>query len=265
MMSPLRVLHRGSTAVAAAVLATLVLASCGSSDDSDDAVGDDPSETTSSESTSSPSGSASASSEPDATSAPPSASEPAPSDPAPDSSSESPVKALFLTEKEMPGLNDVTVWTEGRTQPEGPEPFGDCAKFTLVDAGAQDAWVRTFTAQGSQEAAQLIATFADAKSAWRAEQTLRGWHRDCAEEVNAEVERVNPISPVEVDTGNAFTYLVQLGKEDAETHHFNGVAVNRKGKHVSVVLIDTESQDYNYESGQEPAQQAARAVAPKLG
>lgn len=264
MTSPLRVFHRAPSAITAAVLAALVLTSCGSSDDASDASGDDPSSTPSAETSATaeqPSASAAESTEPvEVTSAPPSSS----TDPSATATG-SPVDDLFLTADEMPGLNDVTVWTAAGTEPEGQDPFGDCAKFPLVDSGAEHAWVRSFTSQGAQRAAQLIATFADAKSAWRAEQTLRGWHRDCAAHLDADVEKVNPIQPAEVDTGKAFTYLLQFGKEDAEVHSFNGVAVNRNGKRLSVVLIDNDGQDYNYEPGQEPAQRAARAVAAKLG
>lgn len=263
MTRPLRAFRRGSTAVVVATLATLVLTSCGSSDDSDDAVGDDPSETTSAPASESPSTSASESSE--ASTSSPSASGSESSDTESDTAASSPVDDLFLTAEEMPGLNDATVWSEAETLPEGAQPFGDCAKFPLVDSGAENAWVRSFTSDGTQRAAQLIATFADAKSAWRVEQVLRGWHRDCAGTIDAEVERINPIEPAKVDAGKAFTYLLQFGQEDAEVHHFNGVAVNRSGKHLSVVLIDNEGQDYNYEAGQEPAQQAVRAVAKKFG
>ncbi|KRF13731.1 hypothetical protein ASG90_12835 [Nocardioides sp. Soil797] len=264
MTRPLSAFRRGAAAVAATFLATLVLTSCGSDDDGSDASGDDVSSsvTPSREASESASASTPESTDPvEVTSAPPSSSDSDPSDPA----SGSPVDDLFLSADEMPGLNDVTVWSEAGTKPEDGKPFGDCAKFALVDSGAEEAWVRSFTSEGAQEAYQLIATFADAKSAWRAEQVLRGWHRDCAAQLNADVEKINPIQAAKVSTGKAFTYLVQFGKEDADVHHFNGVAVNRSGPHLSVVLIDNEGQDYNYEAGQEPAQQAARAVAKKLG
>lgn len=262
--APHRLPRRLTSSLAAGVLAALVLTSCGddAGDSGDDAVGADPSSAGSSSATAPPSASSAESTTPqEVTSAPPS---PTGSDPT-GSASDSPVDDLFLTAEEMPGLNDATAWTEEGTEPEQGSVFGDCARFTLVDSGAEDAWIRVFTAEGQQKAAQLIATFADAKSAWRAEQTLRGWHRDCAEQIDAEVTKVNPIQPVKVASGKAFTYLVQYGKKGAEVHHFNGVAVNRNGKRLSVVLINNEGQDYNYASGREPAQRAARAVAEKLG
>lgn len=256
---------RFSTGVVAGLLATLALSACGSSSDDSDASADDPSASTSVETSQSASQSPSPSS-PESTD--PSQTASAPTSPSQSASSTpdgTPVDDLFLTAEEMPGLNDATVWTDAGTKVEGPQPFGDCAKFLMVDSGAEGAWVRSFMSEGTQRAAQLIATFADAKSAWRVEGVLRGWHRDCAQQLDADVEKVNPIKAAKVSTGKAFTYLLQFGREDAEMHHFNGFAVNRKGKHISIVLIDNEGQDYNYENGQEPAEQAARVVAEKLG
>ncbi|WP_067439166.1 hypothetical protein [Nocardioides jensenii] len=255
-------LPRPLLGLSAGLLAVTVLTSCGSDASNDDTNASDPSESTSIEASDSPSSA-------DPTASAPTATDPVPVTSAPPSSSSvdpsNPVDGLFLTAEEMPGLNDQTVWTDAGTEPEGTTPFGDCAKFSLVDSGADAASVRNFTAAGSQRAAQLIATFADAKSAWRVEQVLRGWHRDCAKQLDADVEKVNPILPATVGTGKAFTYLLQFGKADAEEHHFNGVAVNRLGATISIVLIDNAGQDYNYDVGQEPAQQAARAVADKLG
>ncbi|WP_156388814.1 MULTISPECIES: hypothetical protein [unclassified Nocardioides] len=256
-------LPRPLSRVAVGLFAALVLTSCGSESGPDDTSGADPSDTASVEASDVPSESAPTETE----SSPPPSSSSASS--APSTTTEAPVTSpvddLFLTADEMPGLNDITVWTDAGTKPEGSDPFGDCAKFSLVDSGADEAWIRTFKADGNQRAAQLIATFADDKSAWRVEQVLRGWHRDCAAQLNADVEQVNPLQAAQVSAGKSFTYLLQFGQKDAQDHHFNGVAVNRVGSRLSIVLIDNQGQDYNYEPGQEPAQQAARAVAEKLG
>lgn len=169
-----------------------------------------------------------------------------------------------LTPDELPGLNDKTVWSEKSTGTEGDEPFGDCQKSSLTDIGATDVVVRTYDAHGSQAGAQLIATFADAKSAWRATEVLTSWRADCRKRIDAQVKKVSPLVDVDASRGQAQSYLVQFGPRDAEEHNFHGVGIARVGATVSIVTIDVLGQDYNYEVGQEPAALAAGAAADKL-
>lgn len=170
----------------------------------------------------------------------------------------------LLTAAEMPGLNDQTSWTVEETGPEDDDGFGDCQRFPLADLGAQEVLVREFS-DGDLEAEQLLARFVDAKSAWRVHQVLKTWRTKCAAHLDEDVEKIGPLRKVDVPSGVAEHYLVQYGDSDDEEHNFNGVALNRKGKLLSIVHIDVEGQDYNYPTGEEPAAKAARAVAGKIG
>ena len=71
-------------------------------------------------------------------------------------------------------------------RPRHPSPTGACQKTSLVDIGAVHAVRRDFAGpDGSGVAArQIVAKFADAKSAWRAEQVLRAWRDDCEERLD---------------------------------------------------------------------------------
>jgi hypothetical protein len=114
-------------------------------------------------------------------------------------------------------------------------------------------------------AVQVVGTFADEESARRGLEVLKSWRAGCKDRLQADVEKVSDLTPVEVPGGEAGHYLVQHGARGAEMHEFDGVALVRVGPHVSVVQIDTLSQDYNYPMGQEPAALAARAAGAKLG
>jgi len=172
----------------------------------------------------------------------------------------------LLTAREMPGLNELTRWQEVGTRPEGSHPTGDCQRFDLVTIGAAHAVVREFEATGTAgSAVQVVATFADDASATRAHEVIKTWHSRCAEQLQADVEKIGEMTPVSVKRGEAAHYLVQFGARGATTHDFDGVAVVRVGPRISVVQIDTRSQDYNYPAGSEPAARAARAAAARLG
>ncbi|MDN5893767.1 MAG: hypothetical protein L0H93_07035 [Nocardioides sp.] len=172
--------------------------------------------------------------------------------------------AKLLSPGELPGLNDATAWSQKQTGSEGSKLFGYCQKSAITDIGATDVVVRTYDAHGSQAGAQLVATFADAKSARRANDVLKSWQASCKKRLDAQVKRVNPIVDVPSSKGAAQSYLVQFGKRNAEFHTFHGVGITRVGSVISIVTVDVMSQDYNYEVGQEPASRAAAAAAGKL-
>jgi hypothetical protein len=170
----------------------------------------------------------------------------------------------LLSADELPGVNELTTWSVSSTEAEDGAAHGSCQKFSLVDIGATSSLVRSYAASGEVAAEQLLGEFADPKSAWRAHQVVKTWASECAEMLDAEVEKVSKLSDVPVPGGVAQQQLLQYGDEDAEAHTFAGVAIVRHGSFLSIVQIDVVGQDYNYDPGAEPAALAALAANAKL-
>lgn len=174
--------------------------------------------------------------------------------------------SMLLTGEKMPGVNQETLWTEDGTGPEDAEGVSDCQKTDLLTIGAEDAIAREFEDEGQNASAgQVVARFADDKSAWRAHQVVQSWLKTCAERLDDDVRKVSKPRAVAIPGGKAHVVLAQHGNRNADEHEFDGIGVVRKGSMLSVIQIDVESQDYNYEPGQEPATRAVKAAAGKLG
>ncbi|RYP85526.1 hypothetical protein EKO23_12245 [Nocardioides guangzhouensis] len=175
------------------------------------------------------------------------------------------LEARLLTAAELPGANDETEWTVASTAAEDG-PFGTCQRFDMASLGAGDAVVRTFTSnQDTVEGGQVLAEFSDAKSAWRAHQVLKTWHKKCAEQVEAGTVEVGPLDSLAQGTAVADAYVVHYGDKGADEQQWDGVGISRTGPLLSVVQIGLVGQDYNYPAGQEPAAEAARLALAKLG
>lgn len=229
----------------------VTLAGCG--DDTrktdGDTVGDDPS---------APSESAtSEASEPtEATTEPAPTSAPAGSD----------LRARLLAPDELAGANQETVWKAAASGPEDGRSTGTCQRFDLVSLGASEAVVREFTSnQDTVEAVQVVAEFADAKSAWRAHQVLKKWRSTCADQIDAAEVSVGDLRTLQVDAGHADSYVVRYGDTGAEEQHWVGTGISRRGPLLSLVEIALVGQDYNYPAGEEPAALAARTALAGLG
>ncbi|GAA1112201.1 hypothetical protein GCM10009668_37190 [Nocardioides dubius] len=238
---------RGLAGLATAGVLLLPLAAC-SDDDGTDSSGTDPSAATTPSST--------------PTSTPPATEEPTTSAPdatgSSDPSAAPPAEGLaahLLPAESLPAVGSAA-WTLASTEPDDGEPFGECAQVSLVDIGAMEAVVREFDAGEGVDAEQLVAEFADKKSAWRSHQVLKSWRTKCAAN-NADVAKVGPLATVPVSAGEAQTYLV-TGKDPQE---YQGVAINRVGTRISIVLIDVEGQAW---PSDDPAAKAAVAAAPLL-
>jgi hypothetical protein len=175
------------------------------------------------------------------------------------------LKTRLLSARALPGVNEATRWKVSSTEAEKGAGHGTCQKFSLVDIGAESSLVRSYAGGTDLTAVQVVAEFADAKSAWRAHQVVRTWASSCADMLDAEVEKVGKLTPVPVPSGVAQQQLLQYGDKNADAHTFAGVAITRRDNYLSIVQIELIGQDYNYEPGQEPAAQAAVAANQKLG
>jgi hypothetical protein len=118
---------------------------------------------------------------------------------------------------------------EGVDTTEADEVLGPCHLTSLVDIGALSAARRTWTAAGSSpRAIQVVARFADNKSAWRAHEVLDSWQADCAAHVSG---TVGPRRAVSVATGVAEAYRVDEGDRATD------LGIVRKGEYLSVVSL----------------------------
>lgn len=240
---------RGLAGLATAGVLLVSLAACGD-DDGTDSTGNDTPATSEPAATPSSSTPATDSEEPTASESSSIDASPTAAPPAAEG-----LAAHLLPVEAMPAVGTAT-WTLGATGPDDGDPFGECAQFSLVDIGAMESVVREFDAGEGVEAEQLVAEFADKKSAWRTHQVLKSWRAECAAN-NKDVAEVGALTPVKVPAGEAQTYLV-TGKDAQE---FQGVTINRVGKRISIVLIDVDGQAW---PSDDPAAKAAVAVAPLL-
>ncbi len=109
------------------------------------------------------------------------------------------------------------------------EVLGPCHLASLADIGALAAVRRTWSASGPlPRAVQVVAKFADNKSAWRAHQVLDSWRAECADRVEG---TVGPLREVSVATGVGQAYRV------AQSERATDLGIVRKGEYLSVVAL----------------------------
>jgi hypothetical protein len=120
-------------------------------------------------------------------------------------------------------------WADVATSTDDVEVLGPCHLTSLVDIGALSAVRRTWSAGDAMpRAVQVVARFADNKSAWRAHQVLDSWQGDCADRVDG---KVGSRRDVDVSRGVAEAYRVAEGDQASD------LGILRKGEYVSVVLL----------------------------
>lgn len=161
----------------------------------------------------------------------------------------------------MPTLGG-RAWTVDSTAPEDPaksRAVGACQKTGLGTIGAVEAVRRTFSAPGGVSAVEVVARFADRKSAWRAHQVLLSWRDDCADRLDEPRAEVGPIEPVRVATGTAGSYRASYGPGAGDQRHAAGLAILRTADHLTLVEV-TAGLD-RYPTAWDPARVAARRIA----
>lgn len=144
----------------------------------------------------------------------------------------------------LPAYADGLAWTVRATGPERTRPVGACQKATFVDIGAMHAVRRAFTGpEGSAvRVRQVVARFADAKSAWRAHEVLRSWRDGCEEWLDAPHPDVSPMEDVETDAGDAGRYRAVYGpRKDTDA---SGLGIVRKGRWLSIVALTADGDEF---------------------
>jgi hypothetical protein len=135
--------------------------------------------------------------------------------------------AHLLAVDKMPTAGES--WSGSDSAANDVQVLVPCHLTSLVDLGALVAVRRTWSAAGPlPRAVQVVARFADNKSAWRAGQVLEAWRSDCADRVAG---TVGPLREVGVSTGAGQAYRV------AEGDRATDVGIVRKGEYLSVVTL----------------------------
>jgi len=172
------------------------------------------------------------------------------------------LEEALLAAAEMPQLNEISRWAERHTGPVSQRPFGLCQKFDLLSIGALSAVERTYSS-GSDTAGQQVAEFPDRQNAVRASKVIEAWHRDCASRVRGTGVRVRPFTDVAVPGGKGSWYLVSYERKGTGQFHSLGLVLS--GTRMSLIRMDHEGQDHNYEPGMDPMELAVKAVSARLG
>ncbi|MFL6108261.1 MAG: hypothetical protein ACJ72L_14970 [Marmoricola sp.] len=173
----------------------------------------------------------------------------------------------FLPTDAVPGLNKTWHWQDGTTG-LGDKPFGVCAKADLSSIGAELVRERTYFPPDDSDdsAGQLIAGFADAKSAAQAWSVLDAWRGRCAATLGTKTfPKVGAEIPVPVAGGKqARWYLVSWAPPGEETGRFEAIGMVRDGALITVLRITNSSQDYNYPAGKEPMVAMVQRAAARI-
>lgn len=133
-------------------------------------------------------------------------------------------------------------WRVGPTGPAG-DGIGECQQFAFTDVGAVDAVEREYDGGEEVDAEQVVAQFADAKSAERTQQVLRSWHEDCVdflrETDDDEGVEVGDLVDLTTEDGWAASYSVTT-TDDGREVETEVVALAQRGTLVSVVVLDVD-------------------------
>jgi hypothetical protein len=168
----------------------------------------------------------------------------------------------LLTADRMPALSDGLAWTVRATAPDDParaEAVGACQKTALSAIGAVEAVRRTFDAAGGIAATQVVARFADARSAWRAHEVLASWHDDCEERLTFPHVEVGRLKEVRVRAGTGEGYRASYGREAPARRQASGLGILRTGSYLTLVEITARPDDYP--DGWDPARVAVRRIS----
>ncbi len=171
--------------------------------------------------------------------------------------------AHLLPVDRMPSLGDGFSWAVVAPETADADRVGACQKTALDSIGAVTAIRRTFTAASDSagpgaDAVQVVAEFADPKSAWRAHEVLKSWREDCEERLDYPRKDVTPLHSIAVRTGTGQDYRTVYGRSLAKAH-LAGLGIVRRGSYLSIVEIVTRPQDYP--DGRDPARVAVRRIA----
>ncbi|WP_126688270.1 hypothetical protein [Nocardioides ferulae] len=144
----------------------------------------------------------------------------------------------LLTSAAVPGPGAALGWTVTAEGAEGAAVAGGCHKTPLVTIGALRAARREHSSGRDARATQVVARFADRRSAWRAHRVLVAWHADCAERAS---RRVGPVRELTVPTGVAEGYTTAADRRGGTV---SALGILRTGRLLSVMEISARSRSW---------------------
>lgn len=167
----------------------------------------------------------------------------------------------LLAADRMPTLGGLA-WALRSTTAEDParaETVGACQKTALVTIGALSSVRRTFTGPDGIAATQVVARFADSRSAWRAHEVLGSWRADCEQRLDFPHAEVGPLEPVRVHAGTGESYRAAYGRKARTRWQYAGLGILRAGSYLTVVEITAGPGVYP--DGWDPTRVAVRRIS----
>jgi hypothetical protein len=172
-------------------------------------------------------------------------------------------RSHLLPAASLPVLAEDAAWTVRSTGPERPRPVGACQKTPLADIGALETARRLFLGpeESGIRARQVVAEFADGKSAWRAHEVLSAWRDDCEQRLEYPRKDVGPMEEVDLEGATGEHYRATFGtKRDQRAA---GFGIVRTGRWLSIVEIRSAADAYP--TGWEPSQRVVQPIAATFG
>jgi hypothetical protein len=182
------------------------------------------------------------------------------------------LSAGLLTAAELPGLGPGQSWRVRSTAPgDGADPPSVCMHAGFHPIGAVAIYRRDFSGGSGSRAVNVLARFADNRSAVRTYKIFRAWHDGCRKWLTEHAAwrraRVDRTYRVRTSGGEAFWWLSAYGPVPGRPRaaYFEATGLLRVGSLTSLVVEVSTGQDYRYPRGQEPMVAALKVAAKKLG
>jgi len=172
--------------------------------------------------------------------------------------------------------SEVPVDASGEAWTAGPVARGQkiatasaCQRVPLVSIGVTDLRQRRYDNPAPGQVLHTVAAFADDDSARRAYAVLEVWLRDCAKTLSEQSKqpgtmptRLSDVATPGLAGWAAVFYGPARGHPNAGVIEAHAIVVDDET--LSWLVYRSIGQDYNYEAGQAPPEQAAPVMAQRL-